>query len=494
MKILLIPLDERPCNALFPRFLENETVQIITPPNKLLGEKRKSAPIKPLQDFILKNIQDCDSAVLSMDMLLYGGLIPSRLHHESKEELQQRLAIIENIKQANTNIKLYAFQCIMRCPQYNSSEEEPDYYEEYGYSIFRKKYLEDKQQREQLTEVELEEYKKIQIPSEIIEDYETRRQKNLFMNEQALKYIKEKYIDFYVIPQDDSSPFGYTAIDQKHVLSSIKEERLELQTMVYPGADEVSMSLITRAYNDYYHKQPKIYPFYASILGPTIIPKYEDRPMFESLKSHIRVTGAKMVQSANEADIILAINCPGKIMQESFDEPKDITYSSYRELLTFCYQIKDYIEQGKKVALCDSAYSNGGDIELLNFLDQLDVIDKLYAYAGWNTNCNTLGTVLAQSQIAKKTPIHIILYRIIEDAFYQAKVRKQIIDHDLVELNLGYYDFKDQEEVIEQRIAKYLVDNYNQYQISKKYPISSLHVYMPWHRMFEIGLRIQFTK
>lgn len=494
MKILLIPLDERPCNALFPRFLENETVQIITPPNKLLGKKRKPAPIKPLQDFILKNIQDCDSAVLSMDMLLYGGLIPSRLHHESKEELQQRLAIIENIKQANTNIKIYAFQCIMRCPQYNSSEEEPDYYEEYGYSIFRKKYLEDKQQREQLTEVELEEYKKIQIPSEIIEDYETRRQKNLFMNEQALKYIKEKYIDFYVIPQDDSSPFGYTAIDQKHVLSSIKEERLELQTMVYPGADEVSMSLITRAYNDYYHKQPKIYPFYASILGPTIIPKYEDRPMFESLKSHIRVTGAKMVQSANEADIILAINCPGKIMQESFDEPKDITYSSYRELLTFCYQIKDYIEQGKKVALCDSAYSNGGDLELLNFLDQLDVIDKLYAYAGWNTNCNTLGTVLAQSQIAKKTPIHIILYRIIEDAFYQAKVRKQIIDHDLVELNIGYYDFKDQEEVIEQRIAKYLVDNYNQYQMSKKYPISSLHVYMPWHRMFEIGLRIQFTK
>ena len=30
---------------------------------------------------------------------------------------------------------IYAFQCIMRCPAYSSSEEEPDYYGRYGQEI-----------------------------------------------------------------------------------------------------------------------------------------------------------------------------------------------------------------------------------------------------------------------------------------------------------------------------------------------------------------------
>lgn len=490
MKILLIPLDERPCNYRFPQMLQDDNLEIITPELTLLGVKKTPAFINPLQDFILENIANVDAAVLSMDMLLYGGLIPSRLHLEKEEELYKRLSIIEKIKKVNPKVKIYAFQCIMRCPQYDSSEEEPDYYDDYGYAIFRKKYLEDKQQREKLNDTEMNELVNIQIPLEIIEDYESRREKNLLMNKKALSYIKNNLIDFYVIPQDDSSPFGYTAKDQKTVLSLIKKEGLELQTMVYPGADEVSMSLITRAYNEYYQKQPKIFPFYASILGPTIVPRYEDRPMFESLKSHIRVTGAKMVQNVNDADIVLAINCPGKIMQESFDDKKDITYSSYRELLTFCYQIKDYLDQGYKVALCDSAYSNGGDLEMLSFLDSLNVLDRLSAYAGWNTNCNTLGTVLAQCQIAREIPIDNIIYRIIEDGLYQAKVRKMVIENDLVELGLGYYDFKDQQNEVEHRISCQLLQNYNNYNLAKKYPIKSLDIYMPWKRMFEIGMKV----
>lgn len=97
--------------------------------------------------------------------------------------------------------------------------------------------------------------------------------------------------------------------------------------MIYPGADEVALSLLTRAYHDFYQFKPKVYPYYASILGPTIIPNYEDRPMYESLKSHIRVCGARIVATPQEADFILAINAPGKIMQESFvDEKRKISH------------------------------------------------------------------------------------------------------------------------------------------------------------------------
>ena len=46
-------------------------------------------------------------------------------------------------------------------------------------------------------------------------------------------------------------------------------------------------------------------------------------------------------------------------------------------LLDFAYTIQEYIEQGYHVALCDSAFSNGGDIQVIGYLDELNVLDKL---------------------------------------------------------------------------------------------------------------------
>ena len=87
-------------------------------------------------------------------MLLYGGLLSSRLHHLTEDILEEHLDVLQELKTLNPHLKIYAFQCIMRCPQYNSSEEEPDYYEDYGYALFKKKYLEDKEERETLTSEE----------------------------------------------------------------------------------------------------------------------------------------------------------------------------------------------------------------------------------------------------------------------------------------------------------------------------------------------------
>lgn len=83
---------------------------------------------------------------------------------------------------------------------------------------------------------------------------------------------------------------------------------------------------------------------------------------------------------------------------------------------------------------------------------------------------------MAQSQIQEQLPIHNIIYRIIEDGLYQTKIRCQIIENDLVELNLDYYDFKNQQFVVEKRIADALLNDYQQYYISQKYPIESLYI------------------
>ena len=495
MKTLLIPLDERPCNYQYPQMISqtNQQIELIVPPQLLLGNKKEPASLEKLDHFIYEHFHEVDNIVLSIDMIVYGGLIPSRLHCKKQTELISRLNVIKRLKEMNPKLKIYAFNCIMRCPSYNSAEEEPDYYEVYGYQLFRRKYLLDYQQRHGLTMEEQKELEDICIPQDIIDDYENRRNLNTFVNIEVLSYLENQYIDFLVIPQDDSSPYGYTAISQQEVIQVLKEKHLDRQVMIYPGADEVALSLLTRAYHDFYQFKPKVYPYYASILGPTIIPNYEDRPMYESLKSHIRVCGARIVTTPQDADFILAINAPGKIMQESFvdEKEKDITYTSYRQLLDFAYTIQEYIEQGYHVALCDSAFSNGGDIQLIGYLDELNVLDKLNSYAGWNTNCNTLGTTLAQACLGETNTIKNICFRIIEDVFYQACVRKEVANYDLPRLGLSYYDFKNQQDQVEQIIKDKLQEYYKSLKISQKYPVIIHRISLSWKRMFEIGMEIE---
>jgi len=493
MKTLILPLDERPCNYLFPQMIgaSNKDIQVIMPDKRVLGNKKKPADTEEIEKFLTANIAGCNNIVLSIDMLVYGGLIPSRLHFLSKEEAVSRLGVIKKIKQINPDIKIYAFNCIMRTPQYDSSDEEPDYYGKYGYILFRRKYLLDFQARHGLDKQQLTELKKIKIPREIIKDYEERRTFNEFINIEVVNYLETGLIDFLVIPQDDSSPYGYTAISQKNVINEVKKKNLDMKVMIYPGADEVTLSLLTRAWHDYRGIEPKIYPFYASILGPTIVPLYEDRPMFESLKSHVRVCKAKIVQTPEAADFILAVNCPGKIMQDTYDEEFDISYTSCRNLLDFVMQIKDYIKAGKSVAVCDSAYCNGGDIQFIHYLDKLDILGSLKSYAGWNTNCNTLGTTLAQACIGEKINLHNLLYRIIEDGCYQAVVRHEVTAIDLPKFQLDDSDISPKLFEIENIIKKKLQEYYDSLIISKKHSVKINNIYSPWKRMFEIGMEIE---
>ena len=134
MKTLIIPLDERPCNYQYPQMIAktNSNIDLIMPDVSILSKKKSPAILTELDRFLFSHCQEVDNLVLSIDMLVYGGLIPSRLHHCSKDELLKRLEVIKRLKQINPQLKIYAFNCIMRCPSYDSSEEEPDYYQEYG--------------------------------------------------------------------------------------------------------------------------------------------------------------------------------------------------------------------------------------------------------------------------------------------------------------------------------------------------------------------------
>lgn len=505
MKLLYIPLDERPCNVFYPQMIAElqRDVELRVPPLELLGEKKQAANIERLWDWLIDHVSDCQMVLLSIEMLVYGGLLPSRLHQDSAGTLTQRLHRLRQLKQDHPEISIFASNLVMRTPSYSSSEEEPDYYAIHGENLFNWGWLQDKSQRLGLSETEQQRLTHIQaeLPAEYLEDYQTRRASNVAVNLAVITLVQEGIIAFLSIPQDDSAPYGFTAIDQRQIVDQVMALRLQHRVHLYPGADEVGCTLLARSYNQLLRCSPKIYVFYSSVCSPQIVPLYEDRPLGESVKAHVLAAGAQIVSTPEAADVVLAINTAGQVMQEAWDQvTKDITYSSFRSLRCFVVELERWLRSGKQVAIADVAFANGGETELVQMLDDAALWDGLLAYAGWNTSCNTLGTVLATLSLGLEAPnaqavAFNKIYRLLEDWGYQSIVRAEIIKTYLPTVGASYYDFNHQEELITQTIATRLVALWQEtlQQSFTQWNLQQLMVFAPWHRMFEVGLRLKIT-
>ncbi|BCV22974.1 hypothetical protein hamaS1_30430 [Moorella sp. Hama-1] len=143
-KVLYIPLDERPVNLDYVVAATADTLYVVTPPDFMLPDHRTPAPVDRLWDWAFKNARSTTGMVLATDTLIYGGLIPSRNHELSQEELLARVENFKRLKALNPRLKILAFTTLMRTPATNTAVEEPAYYGTYGAAIYRLTALEDK--------------------------------------------------------------------------------------------------------------------------------------------------------------------------------------------------------------------------------------------------------------------------------------------------------------------------------------------------------------
>lgn len=232
-KIVYLPLDERPCNNTFCQFLaqNNNEINLVCPPLSILGLKKKPADYQKIAAFLTEQCADADYLILAVDMLLFGGLVPSRLHHMDVEEVSSRIEVIKTIKRNNPKLKIFAFSLVMRCPTYSSSDEEPDYYEQYGERIFKYGVNEHKcldgliDKQEYLSQKAL-----LNVPQSVIEDYTNRRSVNIEVLTEVLKLVGD-VINEFVILQDDSNPYGYTALDQR-IVKNVLETTISILTFI----------------------------------------------------------------------------------------------------------------------------------------------------------------------------------------------------------------------------------------------------------------------
>ncbi|MDD3999614.1 MAG: DUF4127 family protein [Bacilli bacterium] len=499
MKILYIPLDERPCNYKFPyQIFNDKEFEVIRPPMEIMGGKKQNANIEALGAWLIENAGFVRGIVLSVDTLIYGGIVPSRIHQHKCEELVIRLKVIEEIKLKYPQLLIYAFQLIMRCPQYNSSDEEPDYYEDYGKAIFRLGYLEHLKAINKITAGEKEELDSINIPKDVLKDYQKRREINLLLNVETLRLVQSGVIDYLSIPQDDSSEFGWTALEQNQIRKAIADKGLLNKVYMYPGADEAGSTVLSRMFCCLNDLQPKVFLKYPSITSGLVIPSLEDRYLDTMVKYQVIVSGGIVVDSLKEADIVLFINAASdKMLSSFFKEKPGPGLTIKRNVIEGIEFLKYSQSLGKAIVIGDVTYGNGSDLEIYQLLVASNLLLDLAGFAGWNTAANSVGSCIAQGfnyLKYKRTKKHLdfLVSRFIEDIGYCGYTRQLIMEEILPNSRFNYFNVGEANgemaKLVLEKLDKFLKEEMKGiYKVSK---INSLQ--MPWKRMYEIDLDAEY--
>ncbi|MFW5729480.1 MAG: DUF4127 family protein [bacterium] len=444
-RIVYLPLDERPCNLLFPQLQlpRSSRAEIIAPPRSLLGYKKTPADRKALLKWLESELARGDYAVLSVEMLLYGGLLASRVHTESEATILDRvhdfsalLCRTERRRGAAGPMDLSLFGLIMRTPSYSSDEEEPDYYREYGRSIFHRGYLEHKAEHEPLAGSEQALLAEARcIPDSILEDYDARRRANLAALKALAELLVEQRVTRLVLPEDDTATYGYGPREKASLLAHLQRLGVLDRVLSYPGADEVGMTLTARAALD--GAAPlKVFVAYSHEGAEAVVPKYESQPLGKSVVAHIRAAGGEVCENPEEAELVLGVPAvPGCEAEAWAQDVESLLLGSddgqrREQYYAFAERLKSMAEGPRTtgIALADCAYSNGADRRFVESVQEAGLWPYVFSFAAWNTAGNTLGTAVSRGCLEARFPeastrsVNLV-YRLLDDWAYQAYAR-----------------------------------------------------------------------
>ncbi|HYF95343.1 MAG TPA: DUF4127 family protein [Symbiobacteriaceae bacterium] len=513
IRIALIPLDERPCNLMWPADLAAVAgIEVVTPPRECLGHFRTAANVQGLSDWLESIAGSTAGCVVALNTLGYGGLIASRITDDPPEAVLDRLHLFRRLRAAYPNWPVFAFNVLMRVSHSNSAAEEPEYWERYGLMISQFSRLQHKVALGKADDEESAEERRLRaaIPAAILGDYLGRRRRNQAVALTTVDWLSEGVFDALYLTQDDTYPFGFAAQEQAELRLRIANRGVAGRALIYPGADEVGMVQMSLAARRILKAPaPAFFARYGSTGGPLLIPKYEDRPLHELVKAHVAAAGGCLADTPADADVVLCLNTPGTAQGDLYapgcgpmDEPR--VDDCNRNPLELARAAAAHAEKGRLVAVADVAYANGGDNLFMSLLHQELPPHRLAAYAAWNTAGNTIGTAVSHAamlSIARRVHgdllsrdqaaahLSFLFRRLVDDWAYECCIRAEVGEQ------LGYGDGAESGELAQavtarlNGFAREYFDQYWRAVVVDGYKVQGLKlgaVRLPWGRIFEI--------
>lgn len=493
-KILLIPLDDRPpCLQFTQRIAKIGNAEIISPPKEMLGRFTRPGQPDEIRTWLKSlDLKSFDAAIISIDMLAYGGLVASRAYQIDTLKAIERLSVINELKKRAPNMMIFAQNVIMRIAPTGDGKND----------AYRAELAEWGVVSVATDEASMEKTKALEqkIPPEVLADYKKARRRDLKVNLKSVDLLNDGVIDYLLLSQDDARPQGVHVADRKKIDSKIKELGLEDKVSAQAGADEVSMLLLARVLNKKYHYSPKIKVVYSSGQMSNEVMPYEDQPLQRTVREQIESTGAKVVSSL--ADIFFYV-FTSRFEKGAADE--------------FTDEINKKIGEGRQVMVADIdpiGNVQGGDSAFAMDLENKHLLPKLNSYASWNTAGNTIGTTISQGIIfslaldkmmkLSNVSDHILtaqhwftFHRMLDDFYYHNLVREHIKSL----LKQGKLSDNDPEErmkkitelsrgLMQQHFGELKENYFGEKNIGFLKGISckgpeNMHFSFPWNRIFE---------
>lgn len=501
--VLLLPLDSRPvCSTMVQKLGTLASLNVILPPKSYLDNYQTPSDRQKLFPWLQKNQPLCDYSIISADNLLHGGLLAARMNTATPSEEDE---LLKQLRQLPITRQQAIFSVIPRLLV--SDQLLPDRW--YQYQLMRYSQLADIVRitgsfalTQELRRTEAK------IPAKVLDKYRSRYQQSDRFNMGLLTLAtNDRRITF---GQDDASPIGLPHASAVKLQSSIAAQKLQQQAQLTYGADEIASLLLVRYYLQQSNWQPKVYLHYASPKAESADMPYMAVCVGAALRNQLKLMGASEVSTPDSADLICYVNCGNDDFRPSAKQAQEL---------------QQMLNQGYRVALVDSSANFEAEELLLPQLLANNVpINKLAAYAAWNTFSNSSGTALAQGllfcgrlrqlQTAGADTerlaalfvanLNFTAERILEDYYYQKLVHPQLRQTlEAFGTNPVELDSEDKtatEQYIQGKLSlqayKLLHDNLGRtpfyQQNGQSYYLRDLSVgaKLPWARIFEVELQV----
>lgn len=505
--IVFIPHDNRPISDVETAdTIRQLGYKVVVPPDELLGsnsnlgdsdklwqwlEDNTTVPHKKDKKPPYKPLPGIKAVVLSGDAMIYGSLVGSRKHHFTQQKLLERVKKFQEFKDSHPKVPMYVFSSIMRTPRTGeaSGSEEPGYYFSYGTDIFRYTALKDKEEVEGLTKREKKEMKFLTefLPQEAIDDWMSRRSKNLAVNKAMIDLAKAGTFSYFCLGRDDNAPYSQTHRESRW-LNDYGRELGKTHFNNMAGIDEFGMLLLTRAVNDLEAVMPFVYVRYNMGEGARVVPSYSDEAIDKTIRSHVIMAGGVYVTTPARADLVLLVNTnPNGETYEANDAGN--TEKSRFSTRYFMNMLEEELAEGHPVGIADIAYANGSDNALMAALRDKDLLFRLQAYSGWNTPTNSTGFVLGQGMLVPRmsdeSRKRLLYTRYLDDWGYQANVRQNL------SATLGYFKGQgsggnlNEKRAQTEASATLRMQTFAGWNLPKFVDVKQIKVTMPWNRLFE---------
>ncbi len=482
MKILLIPLDDRPVTYSYPQLLAKlGGAEAILPPRTMMGSLSRGAQIDELFSFCegCLSRNEVDAVLVCLDSLLYGGLITSRRSTEQVKTIQARLDRLKKWKELSSKpITIYAQSSIMRISDNYDNTEEKEYWSRFGRELFEwSACLHRLASGEKLAPGLLESLER-RIPADIRQDYLDTRFRNFTINMTVLKSMEDGLIDHLVFSQDDSGAWGLNVGERDRLISVSQQMSLQNKVNIYAGADEVMCTLLGRLLMA--ENKPSLQLQFSPENCSTVASRYEGQDIGTTVQAQIKAIGLNI--SANSNALTMIVHGPSERQGDHITLP-GLPDFSYIDSSKAAANTINLIESAPGfVILCDVVYANGGDPILMEqLIKRPELLKKICSYAGWNTTGNTIGSALGtaactiagleiNNKAISDSQKRSLFTRLVDDWAYQTKVRKEL-----------------QGEPSTQKLAE-LISPYIKTVSAALGFEPSVRLSFPWRRTFEIEI------